>query len=222
MATKEEIEVLEALAAQGEILESKPGTCTPRFHSRLLKVDRQRRLLLLECSIDEAANMALLSLPRADLQIDWGEWRIAFTTDNPASVPYAGAAAIRLNFPDTVDIGRRRLFQRTPDPKPPLRCVDYVGDAIAFEFTVIDVSQGGLSLKVDFAADELEPGVVLPGCRLECAGREPVSVDLEIEYTTRTTLEGGNRVGRLGCRFVNLSPAAMAFIAGYTDAKPAA
>ncbi len=222
MATNEEIDVLEALAAQDESLESKPGTCAPRFRSRLRRVDRQHCLLHLEPSADEAANVALLALPHAELQIEWGEWRIAFKAGNPTPVLDEETDAIRLDFPDTVEIGRRRLYPRIPDPKPPLRCVDYIGNTIAFEFTVTDVSQGGLSLKVDFAADELVPGMVLAGCRLECAGREPVSIDLKIEHTTSARLRGVNRIGSIGCRFVKLSPAAMALIAGYTDPKPSA
>lgn len=222
MATSEEIAVLEALMAQGESLESRPGVCTPRFRSQLRLVDRKNRLLLLGCSADEAANRALLALPRAELQVEWGEWWIAFTAGNPTPFLHQGTEAIRLEFPNAVDIRRRRLYQRTADPLPPLRCVDYVGDTVAFEFTVTDVSQGGVALRVDFAGDELEPGMVLSACRLECAGREPAIVDLKVQHTRSATLPSGSRVAGVGCRFVNLSPAAMALIAEYTDAKPSA
>ena len=218
--TDAEIAVLEALVVQGESLESKPLTCTPRFRSRLRLVDKKRRVLLLDRSSDEAANRALLALPRAELQVEWGEWRIVFVAGNPVPFSHQGAEVIRLDFPDAVEIGRRRIYQRTPDPRPALRCVVQVGDAAVFEAAVSDVSLGGVGLEVDFAADELEPGIVLAGCRLECPGWEPVIVDLEVRHTIIES--HGPRVVRVGCRFVHLSPAAMALIAEYLVAKPPA
>ncbi|MFH1044282.1 MAG: flagellar regulator YcgR PilZN domain-containing protein [Pseudomonadota bacterium] len=219
MATDAEIAVLEALAAQGEILESKMGTCTPPFRSRLRLVDRQRCLLLLDRSSDEAANMALLALPRADLQVEWGEWRIAFVAGNLVAFSHEGSEAIRLDFPDAVAISRRRMYQRTQDPRPPLQCEAYPGAAAAFEAVITDVSQGGIGIVIDSAA-ALMPGTVLPGCRLVCPDCEPVIVDLEVRHTTIDRLPGGLKVVRAGCRFLNLSPAVMGLIAKYVDTKP--
>jgi len=215
MTTDAEIAVLEALAAQGEILEAKTGASTPPFRSRLRLVDRQRRLLLFDRSIDQAADKALLALPHARLQIKWGEWRVAFVAANPVSYSHEGSEAIRLDFPETVEIGRRRMHQRTPDPQPRLRCAAYVGDASVFDAVVTDLSRGGIGLEIDFTADELEPGTILAGYRLESQGREPVSVDLEVRHTTSEP--HGPRILHAGCRFVNPSPAAMALIAAYTE-----
>jgi len=213
MTTDAEIAVLEALAAQGESLEAKTA---PPFRARLRLVDRKSRMLLLDRCADEAANTALLALPRAKLQIEWGEWRIAFVAGNPAPFPHEGTEAIRLDFPEAVQIGRRRIYPRTPGPQPPLRCVAQIGDAVVFEAEVSDLSMGGVGLEISFDADELEPGEVLTGCRLERPGGETVTVDLEVRHTTMDP--NRHRVARVGCRFVHLSPAAMALIAGYVRA----
>ena len=221
MATDAEIAVLEALAAQGEILQTKTGTCDPPFRSRLRLVDRQRCLLLLDRCSDEAANMALLALPRADLQVEWGEWRITFVARNLVAFPHEGTEAIRLDFPDAVAISRRRIYQRTQNPRPPLLFEAYFGTTVVFEAEVTDVSQGGVGIVIDSAA-ALEPGTILAGCRLECPDSEPVIVDLEVRHTTKAGLPGGRQVTHAGCRFLRLSPSAMGLVAKYVDAKPPA
>lgn len=220
MATEAEIAILEELAAQGQILESKTGACIPPFRSRLRLVDRQRYVLLVDRSSDEAANMALLALPRADVQVGWGEWRIEFVAGNPVAFPHQGTETIRLDLPDAVAISRRRIYRRTQDPRPPLRCEAYSGAAAIFEAEVTDVSLGGIGMEIDSDDAMLEAGMVLAGCRLQCPDREPVIVDLEIRYTTTIMLPSGRQVVRAGCRFLNLSSAAMGLVVKYVDAKP--
>jgi hypothetical protein len=216
MATEVELAVLEALAAQGEMIESTTGTCTPAFRSRLRLVDRQRSLLLLDRCSDEAANAALLALPRADFQVEWGEWRIVFAAGG--IFPDEGAGAIRLDFPDAVSISRRRMYPRTQDPRPPLVCQIYSGTDVMIEAAVTDVSQGGIGMEMD-SATALEPGTVLAGCRLQYLDWEPVIVDLEVRHTATTTLPDGRQVVRGGCRFLHLPLAAMGIIAKYVDPK---
>lgn len=219
MATDAEIAVLEALAAQGEILESKTGVCTPPFRSRLRLVDKQRCLLLLDRCSDEAANMALLALPCADLQVEWGEWRIVFVARNPVAFSHEGTEAIRLDFPDAVAISRRRMYQRTQDPRPSLQFEVYSGTTAAVEAVITDVSQGGIGMVID-SATALMPGMVLTGCRIECPDCEPVIVDLEVRHTAPDRLPGGRQIIRAGCRFLSLSPAAMGLVAKYVDTEP--
>lgn len=219
MATEAEIAVLEALAAQGEMLDSKSGTCTPAFRSRLRLVDRQRSLLLLERGSDEAANLALLTLPRVELQVEWGEWRIDFVASNLGAFPHQGIETIRLDFPDSVAIRRRRMYERTEDPRPPLLCEISSRNALAFEAVVTDVSQGGLGMEMDSAA-ALVPGTVLAACRLRYLDWEPVSVDLEVRHTANVMLADGRKLVRGGYRFLHLSPEAMGLIAKYVGTKP--
>lgn len=220
MATEVEIGVLEALAALGEMLESKPGTCTPAFRSRVLKVDRQKSMLLLDCCNDEAANAALLALPRADFQHERGEWRIAFVSRSLSRVSHEAAEAIQVAFPDDIAVTRRRMYQRTQNPQPPLRFEANCGTDALVEAVVTDVSRGGVGIIID-SATALAPGMVLSGCRLECQGSEPVIIDLEVRYTKTTAIPGRRQVIRAGCRFLHLSPAALAFVARFVDARPA-
>ncbi len=219
MATDAEMAVLEALAAQGEILASKTGADTPPFRSRLRLVDRQRCLLLLDRCSDEAANMALLALPRAKLEVEWGEWHIAFVAGNPGAFSHEGTEVIRLDFPDAIAIRRRRMYRRTPDPRPRLWCEAYSGGAAVFEAVLTNVSQGGLGLEID-SATRLNPGMILAGCRIQSQDREQVIVDLEVRHTATVRRADGREVIRAGCRFLNLSPSALRLVATYVDTTP--
>lgn len=219
--TDAEIAVLEALAAQGEFLASVPDSVNPPFRTRLRLVDPGRKFLILACSGDKNADAAVLAQPRVDILVEWGEWRIAFAASAPVAVTHDGIAAIRVQFPESVSISRRRMFARAAVPEhSQLRCVAYSGAVPIFEASIIDMSQGGIGIQTESAGDELEPGMVLAACRLERPGHEPVVVDLEVRHTATTRRPDGRRTMRAGCRFVNLSPAAMGLIAEYFAAMP--
>jgi PilZ domain len=113
----------------------------------------------------------------------------------------------------------RRIYQRTQDPRPSLQCEAYSGAAGPFVAEITDMSQGGIGLEMD-SATALEPGMVLAGCGLYRLDREPVIADLEVRHTETARLPDGRQVLRAGCRFLTLSPAAMALIAEYVDTKP--
>lgn len=219
--TEAEIAVLEALAAQGEILTAKAESGARPFRARLRFVDSARQFLILDRGADEAAAAALLARPRAEFLVEWGEWRIGFACDRPVTVSHDGTPAFRVSFPEAVSIGKRRMFARAAVPdKAKLRCVAYSGAAPIFEADITDVGQGGLGMHADAAVTSLEPGMILAGCRLERAGRTPAIVDLEIRHTARATLEDGRHVLRIGCRFVAPSPAAMGLVAEFIGERP--
>jgi hypothetical protein len=94
-----------------------------------------------------------------------------------------------------------------------------LGAAATFEAIVTDISRGGIGIQSDSAGDALEPGTILAGCRIEGAGREPLVVDMEVRHTASTSHPDGSRTMRAGCRFVSLSPAAMALAAEYASDK---
>jgi len=217
--TDAEVAVLEALAAQGESLSARGMAGAPVFRGQLRFVDPARDCLIVARSGDRAADAALLAQARADFFVEWGEWRIAFAAGGPAAVSHEGADAIRLAFPETVSISRRRIFERAPVSDDSMRCVAHAGAVPVFEAIVTDISQGGVGLQVESARDALEPGMVLGSCRIGRPGGEPVTVDLEVRHTAVSVRPDGRRVVRAGCRFVNLSPGAVALVAQFTGTR---
>ena len=95
---------------------------------------------------------------------------------------------------------------------PPLRCVAYSGTVPIFEAAVTNLSRGGLGLHVESSGEALQPGMVLPACRIERKGRQPLPVDLEVRHTSVVTMPDGSRAVRVGCRFVDPSAAVLALI----------
>ena len=212
--TEAEIAVLEALAAQAEKLAAATAPRSPAYVAPLLFVDPDRQFLVLGRSGVAAADSALLGQRRAELSVEWGEWRIAFGADAPEPCTHDGTPAIRVRFPQAVSINRRRMHDRAIVPEnSALRCVSYSRAAVVFDAIITDVSYGGVGILLDAESTAFEPGMRLPRCRIEGEGRRPAVVDLEVRHLSVVTLADGRRVTRAGCRFENLSPEAMKLVA---------
>jgi c-di-GMP-binding flagellar brake protein YcgR len=212
-----EIAVLEALAAEGEDVVARLPSGVAAFHTRLVFVDPGRQFILIQASADTTANAALLAAPRATLHAESGDWRIEFASESPQPAVHEGARAIRLAFPRSVAINRRRLQGRAAvSPQLSLRCVGYFGGSPSFAGSVIDISEGGIGLMREFSKYPLKPGTVLKGYRLERPGRDAVVVDLEVRYMETVAQDGGPRL-KIGCRFVDPSPETRALIGEFVE-----
>lgn len=215
-----EIAVLEALAVQGETVVAQLGGGVPVFRSRLRFVDPGRQYIVVEPSSDAAANAALLARPRTIFFAEVSEWHIEFAAAGPELSTHDNAAAIRLQFPESISSRRRRMFERAPvPPQSPLRCVASVDDVIYFEANIFDISRDGIGLLQYDPDIKLEAGTVFRGCQIERPGGDPVTVDLEVRYTGPAMLADGSPAQRAGCRFLNLSPASIDLIGQFFGGK---
>ena len=207
-----EVAVLEALVAEGTAIVARLASGVHAFRTRLLFVDPGRHYVLILASDDTAANARLLAGPRASLFAEIGDWRVEFAAESPQPASHAGGRAVRLAFPASISVNRRRQKERASVPQQSqLRCVGHAPGGVPFEASVNDVSTGGIGL-VQEASSPLKPGTTLAGCRLERPGKEPVEVDLEVRYTEPATLPDGRPGLKVGYRFVNPSPATRALI----------
>ena len=216
-----EVAVLDALAAQGETLVAAMGRGAPVFRSRLRLVDPGRQFVLVASSGDASADAALLALPRVNLLVEWGEWRIEFAADDPKPVTHDGAGMIRLSFPEQVSVNRRRMLPRAPvPPQASLRCTAPDSSVLQFEAAITDIGQGGISMLQEPSIKALEPGMILFGYRIEGPGRAPVVVNLEVRHTARATFADGRPARNIGCRFLNFSPEMVGLIADFFGKNP--
>lgn len=201
-----EIAVLGALAAQGEAVVAHLDGGAPMFCSRLRFVDPDRQYIVVDMSTDAAANATLLALPRVLFAAEVGEWRIEFAAADPEQIVQGCTAAIRLRFPQVISSHRRREFKRASVPtEAPLRCVASAEGVDFIEADIFDISLGGIGILQPGPNVALEAGMVLKGCRIECAGRDPIIVNLEVRHTGPAALADGRSAQRAGCRFLDLS-----------------
>ena len=216
-----EVAVLEALVVQGEELVAIVGDGAPLFRSRLRLVDPGREFIFVESSGNASIDAALLALPRVNLLVEWGEWRIEFAADHPNPASHDGAGAIRLGFPEEVVINRRRMLPRAPvPPQASLRCTAPDSSELQFEAAITDIGQGGISMLQEPSIKALEPGMILFGYRIEGPGRAPVVVNLEVRHTARATFADGRPARNIGCRFLNFSPEMVGLIADFFAKNP--
>jgi c-di-GMP-binding flagellar brake protein YcgR len=214
--TEAEIGVLEALVAQGEPLTARSQGGNELFRAPLRFVDPGRAFLILDRSTDPAADRVLLSQQSVELLVEFDDFRIRFLGERPIAVVHEGNAGIRFQFPESVSVSRRRMLTRAPVPvNAEIRCVVRAGASSPFEAIVTDVGEGGIGMLLDAPNPGLRPGMVLPDCRLEVAGREPIMVDLEVRHAAGMPLEEGRHVLVIGCRFAAFPPAAKAFVADW-------
>ena len=217
--TEAEVAVLEALAAQGEILSARDTSGATPFRARLRFVDPARQYLVVARSGDPVADAAFLALEQAELFVEWGEWRIAFAAAGPTAVSHEGVAAIRLRFPESVATSRRRMFERAPVPTARFAAWPIPTPCRSSTRSSRTSARAGSACQIDPLGDALDPGMVLPRCRIARGGGEPTTVDLEVRHTT--TSPAPMAAGRCapGCRFVNLSPSAMALVAEFVGTR---
>jgi len=217
--TDSEVAVLAALAVEGTAIAARFASGMQAFRTRLLFVDPARRYVVIQASEDMAANARLLAGPCANLLAEFGDWRIEFTAESPQPATHGGFQAMRLAFPASVSINRRRQQERIAVPRQSnLRCSGKVPGGPAFEAAVTDVSPRGIGLLHE-ASSPLDPGTVLAGCRLERPGRDPVGVDLEVRYTEPATLPDGRAGMKVGYRVLDPSPAVGALISEFVGGR---
>jgi c-di-GMP-binding flagellar brake protein YcgR len=215
-----EIAVLHALAVQGEAVVAHLDGGALMFFSRLRFVDPDRQYIVIELSTDAAANAALLALSRVLFVADVDEWRIEFAAADPEQIVQGGTAAIRLRFPEVISSHRRRAFARASvPPEAPLRCVASAEGVNYFKADIFDISLGGMGILQAGPNIALEAGMVLRGCRIECAGSDPIIVDLEVRHAGPAALADGSPAQRAGCRFLNLSLASHESIGQFIGKK---
>lgn len=215
--SREEIaRVLEVLVARAEPLQSILSGADVIFDTKLLHVDSQHRYLLMAPSTDEAANEALLARAYASFRAIRAGIHVEFSCGDPRRLEHDRGSSIQLRFPDVMATRRGREHERqSVEPPVSLRFLADAGGVISFEGSLVDISSGGIGF-VQYAPNiTLEPGTLLTGCRIDLPGRPPVTVDLEVRYSSPTTLPDGREVLRSGCRFVDPAPELKALLAAF-------
>jgi len=196
--------VLEALAAQRELVTAELPGNRGQFTAHIVRADPSGQFIILTTTADEPANAALLAHARVTLVSKPGDWHVEFVAVEPCEVMHDGTPAIRLRYPEILTVQQRRQNTRQDVPTTvPLRCVADAGGIAPFDAQIKDISFGGISVLLYSSDVMLEPGTVLVGSRIEVPGGDFVTIDLEVRYSEVVTLPDGSRARCSGFRFVN-------------------
>lgn len=115
---------------------------------------------------------------------------------------------------------RREFFRLEPPVTQPVHCKlatnSATGAMQTFEFGLADISGGGLCLIVPTELAEMfQRDALFQQCRLEIPGEGVTQVNLRIRKSVEMSERNGQHSLRVGCEFVNLPGARLAFIERY-------
>jgi len=177
------------------------------FLTRLLHVDPAGQFIVIACARDKPANQALFACPAVVLHASLDNAHIEFAVSDPVDVMLGDVAAIRLRFPDALLRLRRREHPRFRlPPSVPLRCVADSGGFTPFEARITDISVGGMGAMIHDVDINLPAGTVLKNCKIVHPRGDAVVVDVEVRYSVRVMLPGGEWAHRSGFRFLAQPP----------------
>lgn len=174
--------------------------------------------LWLEQSRNSAENRRIIESNRLVLVSSHLQVKIQFTTRQIREVLYRNFPAFYLALPNSIYRLQRREYYRLITPVlDPLRCVIATGKKPEQqrEFTVVDISGGGVALICSETDTELEPGLAYSKCRIELPELGTVSGAIEVRTLVLLTSGTGLIRKRAGCQFKNLDSQAVMLLQRY-------
>lgn len=134
--------------------------------------------------------------------------KVQFTAHRVSAVVHRGYPAFYLPLPDSLYRLQRREYYRLMAPIiEPLRCVIAMGNPPKkrpCEFTIMDISGGGIALTCAETDTELVPGESYPNCRIDLPEVGTISGTIEVKTLALLTSLSGHIHKRAGCEFKNL------------------
>lgn len=142
--------------------------------------------------------------------------KVQFVTGGLEQVWRHGGPAFRIGLPaKLLRVQRREYYRITIPVTQPLKCIvpaPPVPDSTlaprgvgAAEIIVLDISLGGIAVMDHHCLGRLDPGGVLPNCRIELPEMGELTVTIEVCNTFEVTLKNGLVCKRSGCRFLNIT-----------------
>jgi PilZ domain/Flagellar regulator YcgR len=183
---------------------------------KLRFVDPTRQYVVVEPVSDPGAGAALLARERVTFLAEFGGMHIEFTAEAPRRE--GDTSALRLGFPAATVSHQRRAHRRAQLPPDfPLICVIPAGAGVALEGQIMDISEGGMGLRVRGSYLVPAPGTLIRGWRIERPGKSPVVVDLEVRHCRPIALPDGGQAQRWGCQFLDPSDEVKQLIAAFAS-----
>lgn len=175
------------------------------FLTVLLAIDEEHDLLIFDWGGSEDTNQKLLNSGRNFFVCAPQGVKHQFMVDAVHETTYQRRRAFITVLPARYTRLQRREFFRLvlPLTRRPL-CTLPQGEGRPLQLPVIDIGIGGIALEAPAATPPVKVGQHLPGASIEFKDGHLLQVELEV--CNLSPVQRGNKlVGRIGCRFVDLS-----------------
>ena len=207
LISSKEIElVLRYIADEGARVALYYGDMHDFILTTLLAVNNKG--LWLEQSPNDSENRRIAGSDKLVFVSSHLQVKVQFTARQVSTVVRQGYPAFYLPLPDGIyRLQRRENFRLMTPVSEPLRCVIAAGKQIQklpCEFTIMDISGGGIALTCAEADTELVPGESYPDCRIDLPGVGTISGTIEVKTLALLTSASGHVHKRAGCEFKNL------------------
>lgn len=191
------------------------------FLSSIVAIDSQSGLIYLDPAQAEENNTLALTARQLTLVANLDRVKIQIRLPALQRLSYQGQNMLGSKLPERIlRLQRREFFRLEPASATPIHCklAAHLDDGTTktFELRLSDISGGGVSLiGTTEMADDFQRDTLFNDCRLEIPGEGVIQVNLRIRKTVEISTESGDHNLRIGCEFINLPSARLAFIERY-------
>ncbi len=178
------------------------------FLTVLLAVNDEKDILAFDWGGSEEINRRFLASERCVFVCSPHGVHNQFPAGRPQEVTYKGRRAFAVHVPTHYTrLQRRQAFRLVlPVTQRPQCTLAPTGKGQQPVFSVVDIGLGGVGIETPAPASAFTLGQILPGAAIDLKGFGMLRVDLEVRFAGAVQ-RGAKQLGRLGCRFVSITPA---------------
>jgi c-di-GMP-binding flagellar brake protein YcgR len=177
--------------------------------------------VIIDAGTREDLNRRLLASSRLLCVTSRDRIKVQWKAERAEKVMYNGRLAFRMALPNSVLRLQRREYYRLAAPvAKPLACLLQPGATGApkkLEFTVADISVGGLAMHGPSQQAGLEIGKRYEGCEIPLPELGMLVTTLAVANIFEVTLKNGNTTLRSGCQFVGMQGKTLAMLQKYIN-----
>lgn len=195
------------------------GACF--FLTAIIAVDETASMILLDPQHAEECNAAFGSARQITLVANLDSVKIQIRLPALEIASFEGQNVLAAPIPEIMlRLQRREFFRLEPPLAHPIHCKlatrNEDGTVQTFELVLSDISGGGVCLiGPTETVEHFQRDALFQQCRLEIPGEGVIQVNLRVRKTVEMSDRSGRRNLRIGCEFVNLPGARLAFIERY-------
>lgn len=212
---------LNLLVKRGSLLTAHIDDGKEFFLTTVIAVDDEKQAISLDLAQADELNNATQNARQITLTANLDRVKIQFRLPPMTEQLVSGRKALAAPLPQTIlRLQRREFFRLEPSLTHPVLCQIAMaqpdGSLKTFEWSVADISGGGLSLNVPTSlVGDCQRDTLFKNSRLDIPDEGVLLVNLRVRKTVEFSAENGLHHLRVGCEFVELPGSRLAMIERY-------